>query len=72
MLLCKNYSYQDIKFLLHVSTSTITHVSNWLDTGGNVVKSIIGKLTNKEKMDTFWERIDKFLEHNLFKPNIYS
>lgn len=63
MMLHENYSYDQICFILHVSTSTINRVMQWLDKGGSGVTIILDKLIKEEKMKKFWSKIDRALEH---------
>ncbi len=71
IMLTENFSYRDIRFILHVSTSTVSRVADWLDHGGEGVRHAIHKLTKREQMKTFLEKADKFLEKNIFNPHKY-
>lgn len=62
LMLHKNYTYDQIKFILHVSTSTINRAMNWLDAGGTGVTRVLDKLILEEKMDAFWDKINKTLD----------
>lgn len=62
LMIHEGYRYEDIRFILHVSTSTINRVANWLDTGGEGVKKVLDKLIQEEKMKAFWDKINKALD----------
>ncbi|EKD87495.1 MAG: TrpR like protein, YerC/YecD [uncultured bacterium] len=62
LMIQKEYSYEDIHFILHVSTSTINRVGNWLDKGGEGVKRILEKLIHEEKMEVFWDKVNRALD----------
>ena len=62
MMLHKTYTYEEIKFILHVSTSTINRVANWLDVGGDGVKHVLDKMIKEEKMEAFWSKINRSLD----------
>ena len=62
LMLHRNYSYEQIQYILHVSTSTINRVMNWLDSGGIGVKRVLDKLIREEKMEVFWSKINKALD----------
>jgi TrpR-related protein YerC/YecD len=68
MMLEKELTYQDIRSLLHVSTSTISRVSGWLDRSGTGVKQALDKLIREERMTQFWEKVDRLLEEQVFQP----
>jgi len=72
MMIHKGFTYDDIKFILHVSTSTITSVSHWLDRGGVGVKHILDKLVKEEHAEAFWRKVNSFIEHKFIKPSMYS
>jgi len=63
MMLHKSYTYEDITFILHVSTSTINRVANWLDVGGIGVTKVLDKLIQEEKMEVFWNKINRSLDN---------
>ncbi len=44
LMIHRGYNYEQIRFILHVSTSTINRVMNWLDSGGVGVKRVLYKL----------------------------
>jgi len=62
MMLHRSHSYEDIKFILHVSTSTINRVANWLDSGGVGVTRVLDKLIREEKMEVFWNKVNRSLD----------
>jgi len=62
MMLHKAYSYEEIRFILHVSTSTINRVANWLDVEGVGVRNVLDKLIREEKMEIFWSKINRSLD----------
>lgn len=69
IMLTRDFSYRDIRYILHVSTATISRVADWLDGSGEGVKHAINKLTRQERMRNFLEDVDKFLEKNIFRPH---
>jgi uncharacterized protein YerC len=62
MMLHRSHSYEDIKFILHVSTSTINRVANWLDSGGIGVTRVLDKLIREEKLVVFWNKVNRSLD----------
>lgn len=70
MMIYKNYRYDDIRSILHVSTSTITRVSDWLDKGGDGVKRVLEKLVNEERMQAFWDKVNRFIDRHIVHPRI--
>lgn len=65
MMLHKQFSYEDIVYILHVSTSTINRVSEWLDKGGEGTKKFLEKRMLSEEMEDFWKKVVKTLAYNL-------
>ena len=65
MMLHKQFSYEDIVYILHVSTSTINRVSEWLDKGGEGTKKFLEKRMRSEEMEDFWKKVGKTLAYNL-------
>lgn len=65
MMLHKQFSYEDIVYILHVSTSTINRVSEWLDKGGEGTKKFLEKRVRSEEMEDFWKKVGKTLAYNL-------
>lgn len=72
MMIYKNYRYDDIRSVLHVSTSTITRVSNWLDRGGDGVKRVLEKLVHEERMQVFWDKVNRFIDQHVVHPRMIS
>ncbi len=68
LLLYKKYEWRDIQYLLHVSTSTISRVANWLDREGSGVKPILDKLIREERIANFLHKADRFIETHIAKP----
>lgn len=62
MMLEKGYSYFDIRDTLKVSTSTILRISHWLEKGGIGYRIALRKLSQKEKLNAFWQEISEFIE----------
>ncbi|OGG31289.1 hypothetical protein A3A63_01205 [Candidatus Gottesmanbacteria bacterium RIFCSPLOWO2_01_FULL_46_9] len=62
LMLHKGYEYGQIQYILHVSTSTISRVMNWLDSGGAGVKHVLDKLIREEKMEDFWTKVNHALD----------
>mgnify|MGYP001612853127 FL=1 len=65
MMLHKQFSYEDVVYILHVSTSTINRVSEWLDKGGESTKKLLQKRMYSEEMEDFWKKVVKTLAYNL-------
>ena len=63
MMLYQNFSYDEIVYILHVSTSTINRVSEWLDKGGEGTKKLLKKRIQSEEMEVFWKKIEKTLQY---------
>lgn len=61
LMLHKGFQYDDIRFILHVSTATISRASEWLDHGGEGVKYAMDKLIKEEKAELFWKQVDRAL-----------
>lgn len=70
LMLHKGYRYDDVRFILHVSTSTITRIANWLDQGGDGVKRILDKLIKEEKMELFWNKVNRFIDKHIINPRL--
>ncbi len=68
LLIRKGYEWRDIQFLLHVSTATISRVSNWLDREGSGVKLVLDKLIRQEHIEKFLDKVDRFIETRIAKP----
>lgn len=68
LLIRKEYDWRDIQYLLHVSTSTISRVANWLDREGSGVKPILDKLILEERIAKFLKKVDRFIEVHIAKP----
>ncbi len=62
LMMQKDYNYDQIHSILHVSTSTITRVANWLDRGGFGVKQVLEKLIHEERMNAFWDKVNTMLD----------
>lgn len=62
MMLHKGYSYEEITFILHVSTSTINRVVQWLDKGESGTMRLLNKLIKEKKINLFWDRINRSLD----------
>lgn len=63
MMLHQKFSYDEIVYILHVSTSTINRVSEWLDKGGEGTKKLLEKRIRSEDMEVFWKKIEKTLQY---------
>ena len=68
LLIRKGYEWRDIQFLLHVSTATISRISNWLDREGGGVKPVLDKLIRQEHVEKFLDKVDRFIETRIAKP----
>lgn len=60
-LLHKGYDQRTISRILKVSLGTVNKVSLVLKLSGEGYKRVIKKITNKEQMEEFWQKIDDFL-----------
>lgn len=62
MMIHKGFQYDDIRFILHVSTATISRVADWLDRGGEGVRKALDKLIAEERAEVFWKKINNALD----------
>lgn len=60
-MLSKGYSGKEIGDVLKVSQTTVTHIKNWLEEGGEGYKMAVKKLSEKEVMDNFWKEVGEIL-----------
>ena len=71
LMIYRNYNYRDICQILHVSTSTITRIANWMDQGGAGVKYALDKLAKEERMQAFWNKVNRFIEEHVVHPRMF-
>jgi len=62
MMIHEGFQYQDIKFILHVSTATISRVASWMDHGGSGVERALDKLIKEEHAQVFWKKVNYALD----------
>jgi TrpR-related protein YerC/YecD len=62
MMIYKGFQYEDIRFILHVSTATISRVADWLDRSGEGVRKVLDKLITEEHTQAFWDKINHTLD----------
>ncbi len=61
-LILKGYDYEDIKYLLKVSTSTVWNIKHWLEKHGEGYKTILKEFMKQEDSKRSIENFFDFLE----------
>lgn len=61
-LLLKGYDYKSINDTLKVSDPTIWTVNLWLKTRGKGYRMILEKIIKSEKMEKFWQDVEKHIQ----------
>ncbi|OGG01901.1 hypothetical protein A2Z33_01520 [Candidatus Gottesmanbacteria bacterium RBG_16_52_11] len=62
--------YDDIRRVLHVSTSTISAVAAWMEKGGDGVKRVIDRLSAEHKMLQFWKKVRREVVEYFINPRM--
>ncbi len=70
LLVSRGYETKIITQVLHVSTATVYRVHEWVEHGGKGLSMGFQKLARHEKMQIFWEKVDKFTDDYFFRPTI--
>jgi uncharacterized protein YerC len=70
MMIRKKFDYKQIQYILHISTSTITRMSVWLDSGGDGLKRVIDRLIQNEKMNIFWAKVNHYIDEYWLHPRV--
>ncbi len=68
LLVFKGYETEIICQVLHVSTATVYRIKVMLENGGVGIKTALNKMVTHEKMQAFWEKIDRVIDEYLFSP----
>lgn len=61
-LLIKGLTYEYIRDVIKVSTSTVMGVKTWLNMGGKGYSKAINKLIADEKAEAFWDKAEEIIE----------
>jgi len=74
LLLVQGYTYAQIREVLKVSPATVNQIHRWLERGGEGYKIAVERLLKKEKMEKFFEKLNRFLDQAMlpFKGDIRS
>lgn len=65
LMLLKGFDYKSIEDTLKVSSTTIKAVNLWIKHGGKGGKSLLQKIIKSEKIEEFWDKIEKTIEEIL-------
>lgn len=70
LMIVKNYEVSIITKVLSISKSTVYIMQQKLNYENRGFKKGLEKLIRNERMEDLWNKINKFIEHNIMKPSI--
>lgn len=70
LLIMQGYDAKVITQVLKVSTNTVYRTKDWVEQGGEGLQFGLHRLAHQEKMNSFWKRINNFLE-DIIEPRMF-
>ena len=70
LMIIKKFDVNIITQVLNVSSSTVYNMQQKLNYENQGFKRGLEKLIHHERMEAFWKKVNKFIEHNMTRPSI--